>query len=58
MRLLIDLVGTERLLFGSDYPWVKPAVILGALRSLDLSPADMKSILHENADTLFHLNSQ
>ena len=57
MRLLLELVGPGRLLFGSDYPWVKPTVILDALRSLDLSPADMKSILHENADNLFNLKA-
>jgi predicted TIM-barrel fold metal-dependent hydrolase len=57
MRLLIDLVGTKRLVFGSDYPWVRPSVILGALQSLDLDPADMKAILYENANKLFGENS-
>jgi predicted TIM-barrel fold metal-dependent hydrolase len=57
MRLLIELVGTERLLFGSDYPWVRPGVILDALRSLELEPAENKAILHGNAETLFQLKT-
>jgi len=56
MRMMLELVGPKHLLFGSDYPWVKPSVILEALRSLHLNPTDMKSILHENAETLFNLN--
>jgi len=55
IRLLVDLVGTDRLIFGSDYPWVKPTVILEALRSLELKPTEMQSILHGNAETLFQL---
>jgi predicted TIM-barrel fold metal-dependent hydrolase len=53
MRLLIDIVGTNRLVFGSDYPWVQPSAILDALKSLNLDSAKMTAILHGNAEMLF-----
>jgi predicted TIM-barrel fold metal-dependent hydrolase len=58
MRLLLDLAGPERLLFGSDYPWVQPALMLETFNSLELSPPDRQAILHRNATHLFNLNVQ
>lgn len=55
MRFAYDLLGPDRLLFASDYPWVQPEIILAALRRLRL-PADHEAaILHGNARRLFRL---
>ena len=48
-----DFMGPDRLLFASDHPWVEPAIILAALRSLQLPAADERKILGENARQLF-----
>jgi predicted TIM-barrel fold metal-dependent hydrolase len=53
MLFAYRLLGPDRLLFGSDHPWVQPDVILNAFRSLDLPPAHAAAILHENARRLF-----
>ena len=53
MRFLIDLLGSDRLLFASDYPWVDPALILATLRSLKLTRAAEDAVLHGNARRLF-----
>ncbi|HVZ65662.1 MAG TPA: amidohydrolase family protein [Lacunisphaera sp.] len=55
IRFACDLLGTERLLFASDHPWVEPAVILDALRGAGLPPAVEAAILHGNARRLFRL---
>lgn len=55
IRFAYNLLGPERLLFASDYPWVQPDIILDALRSLRLPPAHEAAILHGNARRLFRL---
>jgi predicted TIM-barrel fold metal-dependent hydrolase len=55
MLFAYRLLGPERLLFASDYPWVQPDVILNAFRSLNLPHAHASAILHENAQRLFKL---
>ena len=55
MRFACDMMGTDRLLFSSDHPWVDPKLILGGLRSLTLPRADEERILQGNARQLFHL---
>ena len=55
IRFAYNLLGPERLLFASDYPWVQPNIILDALRSLRLPPAHEAAILHGNARRLFRL---
>lgn len=55
IRFARDLLGPERLLFASDYPWVQPEIILAALRDARLSPAEEAAILHGNARRLFGL---
>ena len=56
MRFACDFLGTERLLFASDHPWVAPDIILKALHSLRLPPADETRILSGNARSLFGLD--
>jgi aminocarboxymuconate-semialdehyde decarboxylase len=57
LRLLTELVGTERILIGSDYPFVddKPP-LLGAVGQLTLSDDDRQAVLRENAAALFRVN--
>jgi predicted TIM-barrel fold metal-dependent hydrolase len=55
MRFAVDYLGTDRLLYASDHPWVDPGVIHTALNSLKLSPADQAKTLGGNARNLFKL---
>jgi len=55
MKFCAEFMGTDRLLFASDHPWVDPALILGDLRSLNLPPVDEANILGGNARRLFGL---
>jgi len=52
---LIRTIGSERILFGSDYPWVNPKKDIERIRSLKISNNDKKLILGENAAKLFNL---
>jgi predicted TIM-barrel fold metal-dependent hydrolase len=55
IRYAYDLVGPDRLLFGSDHPWVDPQLILEGIRSLKLPSAAEEKILGGNARALFAL---
>jgi predicted TIM-barrel fold metal-dependent hydrolase len=46
---LIRFYGSERFLFGSDYPMWDPAACLEEFRSLNLSGEEEENILHKNA---------
>ena len=48
--------GTERFLFGSDYPWGEPGMDLQRFISMDLSNAEKKQICGANAAILFKIN--
>jgi len=52
---MIRTIGAERILFGSDYPWINPARDIERIRSLNISEDDKKLILCENAARLFKL---
>jgi predicted TIM-barrel fold metal-dependent hydrolase len=47
--------GADRLLFGSDHPWVDPQVFLELVKSLPISPEERAKIDAENAIRVFHL---
>ena len=55
IRYAYDFVGPSRLIFGSDHPWVDPALTIGNIRSLKLPAADERRILGGNAKRLFNL---
>lgn len=55
MRFAYDFLGPDRLLFGSDHPWVDPRTIIESLRSLKLPREDEEKILFKNARRLFRL---
>jgi uncharacterized protein len=51
-------VGSDRLLFGSDYPIYEPKTTLEALTSYGLSKPELSAILYDNAAGLFGLKSR
>ena len=55
IRFAHSLLGPERLLYASDYPWVQPDVILRTLEAAQLPPEDQAAILQGNARRLFRL---
>ncbi len=46
---LIRAIGADRVLFGSDYPWIDPKGDVERIRSLPLSEQEKRWILGENA---------
>jgi len=49
----INLVGAEKIIFGSDYPLLSPARLLREIDSVILTPAEKEAILAGNAQKLF-----
>jgi 6-methylsalicylate decarboxylase len=47
-----DLVGMSQLLFGSDYPFWSPELVISSLRSMELDAGDIAAIERTNALTL------
>jgi hypothetical protein len=47
-------VGTDRILFGSDFPLYTPAEALDAVRALGFTDEEQAQILHDNAAALIH----
>jgi predicted TIM-barrel fold metal-dependent hydrolase len=56
MRFGHDFMGSDRLLFASDHPWVDPGLIIDGLRSLALPAEDERKIFAGNAARLFKLD--
>jgi len=54
-RDLIRTIGPERILFGSDYPWINPKKDIERIKDLDISEKDKNLILGGNALRLFNL---
>lgn len=55
IRWVLDAVGPERLLFGSDSTLIDPALSVGAFRAADLDATEERLIMHANAERLFGL---
>jgi predicted TIM-barrel fold metal-dependent hydrolase len=55
IRYGIDFVGSERMLFSTDHPWVAPQAILGQIEKLSLDAATQQAIFKTNAERLFRL---
>ena len=51
-QMILDRHGADRLLFGSDMPWHRPAWELRLLDSLDLGAGEREKILWKNAKKL------
>ncbi len=56
VNFALDFAGADRLLFGSDHPWVSIEAIMQYVERLDCSDADMAKILAGNARTLFRIS--
>ncbi len=56
MAELIKDIGTDRVLFGSDYPWEDPGRAAEIIKGLDLSEKEIDSILWKNAASILGLN--
>ena len=54
-QAIVDKHGTDKLLFGSDMPWHRPAWELRLLNTLDLSEEDREKIFWRNAAQLLKL---
>jgi predicted TIM-barrel fold metal-dependent hydrolase len=52
LREAIRIVGSERIVFGSDYPEEHPKIALNRILSLNLPIADLENILYNNAQRL------
>lgn len=55
MEELIHDLGTDRVLFGSDYPWEDPGRAVEVIKSLDLSEKEVESLLWKNAVKLLEI---
>jgi predicted TIM-barrel fold metal-dependent hydrolase len=53
LRFVCRSVGTDRVLFGSDFPLTGLEPALRALQRLGFSRQEEQAILHDNADALF-----
>lgn len=49
---MVEIIGAEKILFGSDYPLLSPGRIISQLRSLNLAPEVNEAILSKNAQRL------
>lgn len=52
---IIEIIGSEKILFGSDYPLMPPKRIIDQIDTLDLDTQDKANILGENAKKLLAL---
>ncbi len=52
---VVDLVGPEKILFGTDYPLIKPSRLLGEINSLNLPDKTRKMILEDNVRKLLEI---
>lgn len=52
LRESIKLLGSERFLFGSDFPEEHPKLALARIKSLDLQDKDLENILYNNAQRI------
>ncbi|HTT01050.1 MAG TPA: amidohydrolase family protein [Steroidobacteraceae bacterium] len=53
LRLCIDALGADKVLFAIDYPFQDTAEALAGLNAANLAPAERAAILHRNAERVF-----
>lgn len=51
-RRIIDRHGADKILFGSDLPWERPADTLAFLKKANLSDEEFEMITHKNAERI------
>ena len=52
IELLCDVVGSDRILFGTDLPWFDTHQGIGAVLSADIGDGDMRNIFYRNGEKL------
>lgn len=52
VKYLVNKVGAERILFGTDYPICNPGMYVEAVRMEEISDTDREKIFHKNAEYL------
>lgn len=55
VRFSIDYAGTERMLFGSDHPWIKIESMVDIFNRLGLSGSEAEAVGYRNAARLFRI---
>ena len=55
IRYAYDFAGADRLLFGSDHPWVSIDAILDLAKALEIPTDEMNKLLSLNARKLFRI---
>ena len=55
MRFAYDFAGSDRLLFGSDHPWVDIGNFIELIEDMDISQEDKTKIFGLNAQKLFKI---
>lgn len=55
LRYGYQLIGADRILFASDYPFREPSIAVAQLEELDLATEEKEKIYHGNARTLLKL---
>jgi uncharacterized protein len=58
IRLAVDAVGADRVIYGSDYPSGHPEIMLATIRLANLAPADEALVLGENFARILGLESR
>ncbi|GAA1598374.1 hypothetical protein GCM10009804_63610 [Kribbella hippodromi] len=53
IRWVLDQIGSDRLMFGTDATLIDPSVALGAFEAAELSEVEREAIMHRNAEALF-----
>ena len=53
---LVQSVGSEKLLFGTDMPWFDEYQAAGGILSADITENDMRNILYRNVENIFGTN--
>jgi predicted TIM-barrel fold metal-dependent hydrolase len=56
-KIAVDIIGSEKILFGSDYPLLKFSRYIDTVNNTDLAEKDKKNILGDSAARLFRLES-
>ena len=51
-------IGTDRVMFGSDYPWFDPVADAERIRRLPLTDTEKRAILHDNAVRTLRLDGR
>ena len=48
----VDKVGSEKILFGTDFPFIDPRPAIGWIKSSRIKDEDKLNILHKNAERI------